>query len=173
MSATTRVHKAEIEREPVPESVFGRQLRFDLAMASSLVTTKKVHLKSIIHELLWFLRGETNVGSAEAWSTSGMNGRTNRSELGPVYGYQWRSWPAPTAAPSIRSPRSSIRSEPIPIHDASSSVPGTWVIWIAWRWLHATVCSSSASPSAVMPKLYRHAPISFSAFPSTSPPTPC
>ena len=106
-------------------SVFGHQMRFDLTEGFPLLTTKKLHTRSIFGELLWFLRGSTNVGwlhdnGITIWDEwADVNG-----ELGPIYGYQWRSWPTPDGGhvDQIKAVISSIRSNP----DSRRHIVSAW-----------------------------------------------
>jgi len=106
-------------------SVFGRQLRFDLADGFPLVTTKKLHLRSIIYELLWFLRGDTNIkylkdNGVSIWD----EWADENGDLGPVYGSQWRSWPTPDGKgiDQIKNVIHQIRSKP----DSRRHIVSAW-----------------------------------------------
>ena len=161
-------------------SVFGHQMRFDLAEGFPLVTTKKVHTRSVFAELLWFLRGDTNVKWLQDRGVTIWDEWADADgDLGPVYGYQWRSWPTPDGrhVDQIAQVVEQIRAQPrlAPPHRLGVERrrhPARW------RWRRATRCSSSTSPRptgrpAELPALPALAPTSSSACRSTSRRTPC
>ena len=122
-------------------SVFGYQMRFDLDEGFPLLTTKRLHVKSIVHELLWFLRGDTNVrylqeNGVRIWN----EWADERGELGPVYGHQWRSWPAPdgTRIDQIAQVVEQIRTNPDSrsspqAKDSAENAPCTLLPWAQLR----------------------------------------
>lgn len=106
-------------------SVFGYQMRFDLAQGFPALTTKKLHLRSIIHELLWFLSGQTNVRYLRDNGVSIWDEWADPSgELGPVYGYQWRSWPTPDgkSIDQVKAVLESLKSNP----DSRRHIVNAW-----------------------------------------------
>nr|WP_255633404.1 thymidylate synthase [Demequina sp. TTPB684] len=106
-------------------SVFGRQLRYDLSAGFPLITTKRVHVRSIVGELLWFLRGDTNVRWLQDRGITIWDEWADADgELGPVYGYQWRSWPAPDGRhiDQIANVVESIKSHP----DSRRHIVSAW-----------------------------------------------
>ncbi|MFV0633199.1 thymidylate synthase [Demequina sp.] len=106
-------------------SVFGRQLRYDLSQGFPLITTKRVHVRSVVGELLWFLRGDTNVRWLQERGISIWDEWADEhGDLGPVYGYQWRSWPAPDGShvDQIAAVIESIRTKP----DSRRHIVSAW-----------------------------------------------
>jgi thymidylate synthase len=156
-------------------SVFGWQMRFDLARGFPVMTTKKLHLKSIIHELLWFLQGDTNIkylqeNGVKIWD----EWADENGDLGPVYGKQWRRWETPDGRviDQITQLVHSLKNNP----DSRRHIVSAWNPGDvdAWPCRPATACSSSTSPTASSPASSTSAaPTSSSACPSTSPPMRC
>ena len=106
-------------------SVFGWQMRYDLSHGFPLVTTKKLHLRSIIHELLWFLRGDTNIAYLKENGVSIWDEWADaEGNLGPVYGYQWRSWPTPEGGhiDQIKQVIDTLKSNP----DSRRTIVSAW-----------------------------------------------
>src|SRR6186713_1755558 len=130
-------------------SVFGHQMRFELTEGFPLVTTKKIHTRSVFAELLWFLRGDTNVKWLQDRGVSIWDEWADADgDLGPIYGYQWRSWPTPDGrhVDQITQVVDQLRANP----DSRRHIVSAWNVADipTWPWRRATRCSSSTSPTA-------------------------
>ena len=162
-------------------SVFGHQMRFDLREGFPLVTTKKIHTRSVFGELLWFLRGDTNVSWLQDRNISIWDEWADADgDLGPVYGYQWRSWPTPDGGhvdQVAQGDRADLRRDP----DSRRHIVSAWNV--------ADIPQMALAPCHAMFQFYvaprpdaergsaasstSAGPTSSSACRSTSPPTPC
>jgi thymidylate synthase len=156
-------------------SVFGHQMRFDLADGFPLVTTKKVHVKSVVHELLWFLAGDTNIGYLNRNGVSIWNEWADaQGDLGPVYGKQWRSWAAPDGrvVDQIADVVAAIRKNP----DSRRLIVSAWnpaeIEAMALPPCHC-LFQFYVADGRLSCQLYQRSGIFFWGFPSTSLPTLC
>ena len=151
-------------------SVFGRQARFSLAAGFPLLTTKKLHWKSIVHELLWFLRGDTNIAYLQSAGVSIWDEWADENgDMGPIYGRQWRAWPTDNGAiDQIYKVIDALRNNP----------DSRRIIVCAWKsancrkcgWRRVMSCFNFMSPTASCRVSYINAaPICFWACLSTSP----
>ena len=123
------------------QSVFGYQMRYDLSEGFPLLTTKKVHLKSIIYELLWFIAGDTNVKYLQDHGVTIWDEWADENgDLGPVYGHQWRSWPTPDGGTidQLSNVINQIKNSP----DSRRMIVSAWKRWL---FRHVTRFSSSMS----------------------------
>ena len=125
-------------------SIFGHQMRFNLQEGFPLVTTKRCHLRSIIHELLWFLQGDTNVAYLHENNVSIWDEWADENgNLGPVYGKQWRAWPTPDGRhiDQITTVMNQLKNDP----DSRRIIVSAWNVGelIKWRWRRAMRSSSS------------------------------